>query len=98
MNITRELPDQDALRAHLDHLNEDGLTHIVGGIDARNVPFLAVLRGPYADAEDVIYGSPWDGEVEYGTGQLCDECGAANLDTLGSLVYPVTVFLRTDEV
>lgn len=43
------LPDVDALRAHLDALNEAGAGTAVAGITDNQIPFLAALVGPYAE-------------------------------------------------
>ena len=83
--------DAEGLRAHLDALNEAGKDFRAAGTDARGEPFLIALDGPYAEVEVVIHGSPWDSEVDYGTGRRCEECHAANLQDMGSLSFPVTI-------
>lgn len=81
----------DELRGQLDALNEAGIDHRLSGIDDNGQPFLAALAGCYADTVDVIFLSPWDGEVSHGNGQRCDDCGAANLHGLEHIAYPATV-------
>lgn len=86
--------DAAALRAHLDAINELGWDYRAVGIDAVNEPFLITLHGPYAETEQVFFVSPWDGEVDHGTGQKCDECCAANPHTIDQIRYPVEVLTR----
>lgn len=93
--ITLTSPTQ--VRAYLDRLNDAGLDHIAAGMTATGAPFLVALCGAYADSEVVIYGNPWDTEVDYTTGTRCDECGAEHLAAgLASLTMPVTVLARPD--
>lgn len=90
----RPIADSEALRAHLDALNDVGTDFRAAGMDATGAPFLIALSGPYAEAEQVIYGDPWDSEVDWGTGRHCDECYAANLHRMDSLRFPVVVLTR----
>ena len=86
--------DADALRVHLDALNESGTDYRAAGMGKNGEPFLIALSGPYAESEDVIYGSPWDGEVDYGTGVRCDECNAAHHHGIGAIAFPAVVLIR----
>ena len=86
-----EFTDAEALRDHLDALNDAGIRTEAAGVDVNDNPFLIGLSGPYAESEVVIFGSPWDSEVDYGTGLHCDECHASNLHGINDLRYPVRV-------
>lgn len=87
----------DDLRAYLNAVNDAGLDYGVAGMDARNMPFIAWLTGPYADSEVVLTIWPWDGEASIRGAEQCDECGASRKDLgLGDLDYPVTVLVRSD--
>lgn len=88
------LADAVALRAHLDALNDHGIDFRAAGMDSRGAPFLIALSGPYAESEQVFYGSPWDSEVDWGTGRWCAECNAANPHSIESLAFPVVVLTR----
>jgi hypothetical protein len=79
------LADRDALREHLDGLNESGEAPVAVGIDAAPQPFLITLVGPYAESEDVFFDSPWQGDTDYGEPgrrrvvpkqPRCDDCRA----------------------
>lgn len=91
---TLAIADAEALRDHLNDLNSTGTDFRAVGMDARGAAFLIALSGCYADTEVVLYGDPWDGEVEYGTGRRCDECNAQELHPMESLRFPVLVILR----
>lgn len=60
------LPDEEALRDHLDALNEAGHHPVAVGWDKREQPFLMTLVGAYADGEDVLFDSPWQRDIDYG--------------------------------
>lgn len=92
-----QLASADELRQHMDLLNESGHHSEIAGVDCNGHAFLACLRGPYAEWTEVFFGSPWDGELDYGTGTYCDECNAANTHTVEDIKYPVTVF-QTREI
>jgi hypothetical protein len=81
----------EALRDHLHSLNESGTDHRAVGMDARGEPFLIALSGCYAETEVVLYGDPWDNEVDYGTGPSCVECMAQRPHTMDSVRFPVRV-------
>lgn len=84
----------DELRAHLDELNEAGITYIASGMDALRIPFLAFLCGIYADSEGVLSYNPWDMEIDVpGVQKSCDECNAHGTLNLSDLHYPVTVLV-----
>ena len=85
------LADAEALRDHLDALNESGEDCTTAGIDARGSAFIVVLAGPYAETEAVVLGNPWDNEVDFGTGTYCEECRAHANAGLDRLNFPVTV-------
>lgn len=87
----RKVDDPDGLREVLEALNDAGLSHTVSGITVHATPFLACLAGAYAETIEVIFVSPWDSEIDHRTGQLCEECGAANLNTPADLAYPVII-------
>lgn len=93
MEALISLPDADALRAHLDALNEKGIEYRAAGEDANGEPFLITLRGPYAEYEEVFYVSPWDGEVDHQNGEKCEDCCAANPYTIDQISYPVRVLV-----
>lgn len=91
---TKGLADADALRAHLDELNEAGTDDRAVGLDREGQPFLAFLAGLYAGDSGVITCDPWDYERN---GELaCYECNAARSGQLDTLNYPVTVLLRDE--
>lgn len=93
------LEDADALREHLDALNESGEHPVAVGWDATPQPFLITLVGAYADGEDVIFDSPWQQDVNHGKlvdgtwvphPPRCDEC-LAQAYGIEDLRYPVRV-------
>ncbi len=93
------LADADALREHLDDLNEVGERPVAVGMDASRQPFLITLVGPYVEDEDVIFDSPWQSDCDYGeriSGEWvphpprCDEC-QAQVHGIEDLRFPVTV-------
>lgn len=85
-----ELKDADALREHLDALNEEGNTTVAVGLTAADQPFLITLTGPYAENEHVLLDSPWQTDIDWQRPR-CDECGAVQPDTIDALAYPVKV-------
>ena len=88
------LADADALREHLDQLNEAGVHPIVAGIDACPQPFLITLVGPYAEGEHVFFDSPWQGDVDWSNGHTyCDEC-RGHVHGIEDLRYPVVVLAQ----
>lgn len=89
MPYIERIETQSALRALLDDLNNAGIGYQVAGVDAAHAPFIVALSGPYAEKEVVIFGNPWDPEVDWVTGPRCEEC--ANLSTMDALRFPVTV-------
>ena len=88
------LADAEALRDHLDALNEAGTDDRAAGMDARGEPFLIALDGCYAETEVVLYGNPWNNEVDWGTGPSCVECMAQRPHRLDSLRFPVRILTR----
>lgn len=97
---TLTLADDRALRAHLDALNEAGVTPVAVGYDTVQA-FLITLVGPYAEGEDVLFDSPWQGDTDYGErvdGEWvplpprCDEC-MAHVHAMKHLRFPVTVMV-----
>lgn len=88
------LADAEALREHLDALNDAGTDHRAVGMDSRNEPFLIALGGCYAETEVVLYGNPWDNEVDWGTGPSCVECMAQHPHRIDSLRFPVRILTR----
>ena len=94
--IPLPLANADQLRNLLDYLNESGDDHRAVGMDSRGQPFLIALSGCYADTEVVIYGDPWDPEVDYGVGRRCDECNGSNFHGMDSLRFPVTVLIKPE--
>lgn len=90
---TALLQDAQALRDHLDKLNDTGFDYRCSGMDANNTAFFVSLIGPYADGEHVFTVSPWDGEVSFSSGPYCDECAAHTPLGLEDLTYPVRVLL-----
>lgn len=79
----------DALRDHLDALNESGTDPTVAGIDANGRAFLITLQGPYAETEAVLFGVPWDGEIDWNSPLRCSECGCHEAFGIQDLTYPV---------
>lgn len=87
----RLLRDAEALRGHLDALNESGTTPVVVGRDATPQSFLITLVGPYAEGEHVFFDSPWQGDVDWSNGHThCDEC-RGHVHGIEDLRYPVVV-------
>lgn len=97
--------DADALREHLDTLNENGETPVVVGWTAPPYtrPFLITLVGPYVESEDVLFDSPWQSDCDYGDRidgvwvphpPRCDEC-LAQVHGMKDLRFPVTVLVPT---
>jgi hypothetical protein len=102
LDVSLTFADDDALRAHLDALNEAGVTPVAVGYDAHQA-FLITLVGPYAESEDVLFDSPWQGDVDYGERidgvwkplpPRCDEC-MAHVHGMEHLRFPVTVMAPT---
>lgn len=96
VTTTVTMPDAEALRDHLDGLNEAGTTPISVGIDANGSPFLITLVGPYVESEDVFFDSPWQGDRDYGEridGEWvakkphCEECRAM-VHGINDIKYP----------
>jgi hypothetical protein len=93
--LTAVLADADALREHLNALNDSGTDDRAVGMDSRGEPFLIALDGCYAESEVVLYGNPWDAEVDWGTGPSCVECMAQHPHRIDSLRFPVSVLVRS---
>ena len=92
------LADAEALREHLDALNEHGVTPLAVGIDAWANPFLITLVGPYADGEHVLFDSPWQGDTDWRNGErVCEDC-RGHVHGIGDLRYPVTLMANQKEV
>jgi hypothetical protein len=89
----------EALRDHLHALNEAGEHPVAVGIDStplRGAPFLITLVGPYAEGEDVLFDSPWQGDIDWQIPPRCDECtGTAH--SMEHLRFPVTVMIAKPE-
>lgn len=98
--ILTTLLDEDALRDHLDALNEEGEITVVVGWDTTPQPFLITLVGAYADREDVLFGSPWQGDLysekidDVWVPKLphCEEC-QGQVHTMKDLKFPVMVMV-----
>jgi hypothetical protein len=90
---TLVLESADALRAHLDGLNESGVDFKTSGMDSRGQSFLAYLDGPYAESLGVLMHNPWDSEIEVPEARMpCDDCGVRHGPLRAEhLAYPVTV-------
>lgn len=89
----KRMADADALREHLDTLNENGLHPVVVGWDAGSQPFLISLTGCYADGEDVLFDTPWQSDIQWANGRThCDEC-LGHVHGLSDLRFPVTVLV-----
>ncbi len=86
-----QVDDRDALRAHLDSLNEAGIGGSAAGIAGNGQPFIIELSGCYAETETVLWGDPWAGDAEHSSGVRCEECGAHNLYGIDSLRFPVHI-------
>jgi hypothetical protein len=92
------LTDAEALREHLDTLNEHGVTPLAVGIDAWANPFLITLIGPYAESEHVFFDSPWQGDIDWRNGHRhCEEC-MGHVHGIEDLRYPVTLMANAKEV
>lgn len=89
------LEDAQALRDHLDYLNDIGFDYRCSGMDANNAAFFVSLVGPYADGEHVFAFSPWDGEISFSAPAYCHECVAHTPLGLDHLTYPVRVLTPT---
>lgn len=89
------LEDAQALRDHLDYLNDIGFDYRCSGMDANNAAFFVSLVGPYADGEHVFAFSPWDGEISFSAPAYCHECAAHTPLGLDHLTYPVRVLAPT---
>lgn len=88
-----ELADADALRQHLDDLNDNGHHPIAVGWTAPPypAPFLVALVGCYADGEDVLLDSPWQTDLDWSNGSTrCEECHG-HAHGIADLRYPVTI-------
>lgn len=91
--IVAAFADQEALRGHLDDLNEAGYTPVVVGLDSSPQPFLITLVGPYAEGEHVFFDSPWQGDIDWREGHKhCDDC-LGHVHGIEHLRYPVTVMV-----
>lgn len=86
-----QIDDRDALRAHLDSLNEAGIGCSIAGVAGNGKPFMIELSGCYAETETVLWGDPWANDVEHSSGVRCEECGAHNLYGIESLPFPVHI-------
>lgn len=93
----------EALRQHLDDLNERGEHPVAVGVDALGLPFLITLVGPYAESEDVMFDSPWQADLDHGRAvdgkwvphpPRCEEC-QAQVYGIDDIRYPVTVLVVT---
>jgi hypothetical protein len=94
---TLVLADADALRDHLDALNEAGERCTAAGMDSTPQPFLIALVGAYADGEDVLFDSPWQGDVDWRDGHSnCEDCNGWS-HGIEHLRYPVTVLVATPQ-
>lgn len=98
---TEAFADCDALREHLDTLNEAGTTPISVGVDAAAQPFLITLIGCYAESEHVFFDSPWQSDIDQGervNGEwvpkqpYCDDCRAM-VHGIEDLRFPVFVLV-----
>lgn len=94
MARTELVTDAEALRSVLDRLNDDGVDPTVSGIDDNGQAFLVSLEGPYADREEVLFGTPWSGERDWVTGVRCEDCGAHHTFVTDDLAYPVTILVQ----
>lgn len=95
---TITITDADALREHMDALNDAGKHCEIAGKDANGTPFLAGLSGAYADVAWAQIGNPWDVEVGF-DGETCDCCGAQRgaQVTIDRLSYPVVILGGSDD-
>ncbi|SHS19801.1 Uncharacterised protein [Mycobacteroides abscessus subsp. abscessus] len=85
------IDDRDALRAHLDRLNEAGIGCSAAGVAGNGEPFMIELSGCYVETETVLWGDPWAGDIEHSSGVRCEDCGAHNLYGIDSLQFPVHI-------
>lgn len=60
MSGRQQIAYRDALRAHLDNLNEAGISCSAAGIAGNGQPFLNELSGCYAETETVLWGDPFE--------------------------------------
>lgn len=90
MNL-KLINDLDALVDHLDALNDSGVDPTAAGVDDGGRPFLAMLRGPYADSQVVLFNTPWDSETETLRGYRCEECNGQEPATFTDLYFPIAV-------
>lgn len=82
------------LRDHLDWLNEHGMDDRAAGVAVNGEPFLAVLRGPYAEFAGAQVVDPYDRERDVpGEKVECEDCRAHGPVPLDQLKYPVTVLV-----
>lgn len=98
------LPDGEALRDHLDALNEAGEHPVAVGLTVLGHPFLITLVGIYAEGEDVLFDSPWQHDIDYGKRvdgmwvpqpPRCDECNA-HVHGIEDVHFPVTVMVPAE--
>lgn len=92
LRVMVRLPDADALREHLDALNQEGKHPVAVGIDSTPQPFLITLVGVYAEGEDVLFDSPWQTDVDWQEQSRCDECNGHS-HGIEHLSFPVTVLV-----
>ncbi|MBB3040992.1 hypothetical protein [Nocardioides soli] len=85
------IENAEAMRDYLDALNDAGIDCRAVGMDSRGEPFLISLSGCYADSEVVLYGNPWDNEVDWGTGPSCVECMAQRPHGIDSVRFPAFI-------
>lgn len=90
MHVISLLSPEDLTR-HLDRLNDGGTDPTVAGVDKSNNPFLAMLRGPYAGEDIVLFNTPWDSDTETIRGYRCDECSGQEPARFADLHFPVRV-------
>jgi hypothetical protein len=86
------LADADALREHMDALNNSGEPSVVVGMDAHQ-PFLIALDGPYVESEVVFFDSPWAGHDIAGASIHCEDCRGEEC-SMEHLRFPVTVMVK----
>lgn len=94
------LDNEDALRDHLDALNDAGWDCTAAGMDVTGRSFLAGLSDPYAENTFVLYADPWDGEASMldSEQQPCDECGGERASRqIDDLRYPVAIIAADPE-
>lgn len=88
------ISEENALVEYLQALNDGGIDPTVAGMDDRQQPFLAMLRGPYAESRVVLFNDPWDGEVTR-EATRCEDCMAADNSTFADLAFPVVVMVNS---